>query len=181
MARRVVEKPRAPSAAPSLAPATITRVGSGVAAAAAGTTKAATQHHALVTVIDPSPPVSPPPPRVRYVLTGGGAGVGKAAYSGCEVEFVDLNDKPHSTTNWCRMRLLTAPPGRRTSTKALAVGDEIKWSRNALRELLPSGELATKAPTREQLLHSAARSSSRSCCRSRAGRGCCRRCRQAPT
>ena len=91
------------------------------------------------------------PPPARYVLTGGGPGVGQLAYSGCHGEFIDFSDKQYETTHWCRVRLLTVPAG-----SALSVGDEMKWARTALRELLPNGELATKAPTREQLLRSAA-------------------------
>ncbi len=45
----------------------------------------------------PSPPPPrlplPPPQQQRFVLTGGGSGVGKAAYSGSEAVFVRLNEK----------------------------------------------------------------------------------------
>ena len=109
---------------------------------------------APLTPVSKSSPAEPPQPRVRYVLTGGGISVGKAAYSGSEVEFIDFSEKQHETTHWCRMRLLSVPLGHRKSKQQPTVGDELLWSRHWLREVLPSGELTDKAPSRDLLIRS---------------------------
>lgn len=82
----------------------------------------------------------------RYVLTGGGPGVGKVAYSGCEVEFVRMNG-----SGWATVRLTSVPSGQLSGSATLGVGDELSWRFSSLCAVLPGGMRAAEAPTRVKL------------------------------
>jgi hypothetical protein len=82
----------------------------------------------------------------RYVLTGGGPGVGKVAYSGCEVEFVRMNG-----SGWATVRLASVPSGQLSGSATLGVGDELSWRFSSLCAVLPGGMRAAEAPTRVKL------------------------------
>lgn len=74
------------------------------------------------------------------MLTGGGSGIGKAAYSGCEAVYVARH--PKKALNWCSVRV--AAPGPQA-------GDVISWNRRHLREVRPDGSRASEAPTWDEL------------------------------
>jgi len=96
---------------------------------------------------------APPKQPARYVLTGGGSGIGKSAYTGCVVEYV-LRERKKSF-EWCTVRVVSladnfAPAPR--SGAAPAVGDEISWNRAYLKARDSRG----RAPTWEELEGNAA-------------------------
>jgi hypothetical protein len=82
-----------------------------------------------------------PPPSASgtqvYILTGGGAGQGKAVHSGKRAVFLSI-----SASGWCTMLLCDS-------------GEEISWRRSCLRALQPSGALADEAPSCAALMSSA--------------------------
>ena len=99
----------------------------------------------------------PSTPPQAFLLTGGGSGIGKTAYSGCTAHFVaDRTTSGEIALDWCTVKIvaLGAPqtrPSRGTADEVPKLGDEINWSRRYLRALLPGGTAAKDPPTWEEL------------------------------